>query len=277
MVMLGEIVYLRMRVIVMSILFVGAGHIDGVSLNPAALFRKAGIPLMQGGQDEVCIGILPIVGPITTSFQYVKDIYALAQNPEVKAVLVHMDSGGGAPTSSQMIAQELSRLKKSKPVVVFVENACASGAYWIASVADIIIAQTTSVIGSIGVAKQIRKPKNMFYITAGKFKRPTFGDTALAPEYEEYEQSITNETYDIFCKEIADQRGLSLDAIKAQEARVFMGQKALELGLVDQVGDLEDAFSAVRLVLAKKRGIPCGTLKFVYADGGEFITIKHEN
>jgi len=238
-------------------------------------FKNASYRENKPEQEETQVGVLHIVGSISSALDHIKNIYTFAQNPRIKAVLVHIDSGGGSGTSSQMVAQELQKLGKKKPVVVFIENMCASGAYWIASAANIIVAESTSVIGSIGVVNTIRRPKNLFFITAGKFKRPAFGDDQrLETEYEAYEQTIVNDMYAIFCQEIATNRDLSFEVVKDQEARVFIGQKALEIGLIDKIGNMADALDAIRGLLMHKMGPCCSTLKLIDSEGETFMIIK---
>jgi protease-4 len=172
----------------------------------------------------------------------------------VKAVVLRVNSGGGSAFASEVIRQELLALKKSgKPLVISMGSTAASGGYWIAADADEIWASTATVTGSIGIFAAIPTFENSLaslgvhsdgigttQLAAGlDLSRP------LAPALKEALQMSLNYGYQQFLSLVATGRRIEMEKVKTiAEGRVFSGQEALQLGLVDKIGTLEDAIKS---------------------------------
>jgi protease-4 len=200
--------------------------------------------------EKTQVGRMSITGTLTTATDYIKSLESFFKEPKIKAILINMESGGGAAGTSQAIFEEIKELKKKhvKPVIVFAENICASGAYYIACAADSIIAAPSSFIGSIGVyiphpelREFIEQYKIKYNITkTGTYKAAGNMFTDDTPEQKEMFQSLTDDTYAQFIKDVAASREkLSLkNADEWAQGRIFTGNQALNLGLIDKIGSL---------------------------------------
>lgn len=213
---------------------------------------------------------IAVRGMLNDSRRIVKQIKKVIDDKDIKAILVRVESGGGAPGTSQLIFSELSRAKSKKPVVVLVENACASGAYYVAMAADCVIAPASAFVGSIGVwsmslnAKKLAEDWKLSFevVQSGKFKTVgnPFGNL-MTDEERLYRQALSDGTYDAFVHDVARVRGLIVDKKSTwADGKIFTGDQALKLGLIDQVGDLTDAEAELR-----KRGKFEGEIEYVKA------------
>jgi len=143
------------------------------------------------------------------------------KNPNVKAILIRVNSPGGSAAASQEIYEELKKVEK--PVVVSVSEVCASGAYYVASAADRIIANRSSSVGSIGVIMQI----------------PNFEDL-----YEKLGIKYTTIKQGKFIADVAEGRNMDISEVEELATGwVFLGTEALELGLIDGIGNYKDAIN----------------------------------
>ena len=202
------------------------------------------------------VGSLTIrTGLLTSADFYVKKIHKFLKDPEIKALFLKIDCSGGLPGASQAIFNELNKFKKEKPVVVFIENICASGGYYIAAAADHIVATPSSMIGSIGVVLNLANVKELLsnwnvkfdYIQSGKFK--TAGSPLKEQTSEElsYLQKLSDGNYKQFIKDIAQSRNLNEKDFKTwADGKVFLGTEALKLKLIDQVGSYQDAIDEIK-------------------------------
>ena len=190
-------------------------------------------------------------GLITDGF-YVKAIESIAENDNIKAVVLRINSGGGSVIASENIFRALQRLQESgKPLVVSMGDVAASGGYYIAASADKIFAEPQTITGSIGVFYLLPNVHNLV-----REKMSVHFDTiATSPyavgfnqvteftdlEHEYFQQSVEN-TYERFLRLVADSRNMSQDEVLAMaEGRIWMAEDALNGGLIDQIGSLNDA------------------------------------
>lgn len=201
------------------------------------------------------IGLLKITGVIHDSSFYTKHIEKCEKDPEIKALFIKIESPGGMPGTAQALYNEINAFKKKKPVIVLVENVCASAGYYVAAAANTIIASPSSLVGSIGVLMQIPNVKKLLnnwnisvdYIQSGKYKTAGSPVKEMTPEEEIYLQKLSNSAYSQFIKDIAQSRNLSdKDQEKWANGQVFMGNQALELKLIDQIGSHRDAIQAIK-------------------------------
>lgn len=169
---------------------------------------------------------------------------------KVKAVVLQVDSPGGSSFGSEIIRQEVLNLQDAgKPVVVSMNTYAASGGYWISANADKIIATPSTITGSIGVFGVLMTYENsLSYLgvnTDGVGTTDMAGLTttrALDPRFGQLLQRNVETSYNQFITMVAEARGLSVEQVDSiAQGRVWIGTEALELGLVDELGDLQDA------------------------------------
>lgn len=186
----------------------------------------------------------------------VPEIISLADDDHVKALVLRINSGGGSAFASEQIWEALEYFKsKDKPFYVSMGDAAASGGYYIACGADRIYADRTTLTGSIGVFGVIPDVSGLVTGKLGiTFSEVKSGPNAgfidvtepMTPRQLEAMQSGVNQIYDRFTRRVAEGRGLSLDSVKTiAEGRVWVGSRALELGLVDELGGLYETIDAI--------------------------------
>ena len=180
-----------------------------------------------------------------------KDLEKLANDDDVKAVVLRVNSGGGSAYASEQIWHQIELLKKKKPVVTSMGGMAASGGYYISCNSDWIVSEPTTLTGSIGIFGLIPDFSGLLKDKLGvKFdevktnKNSTFG--TLARPFNEEEKSYLNayivRGYELFRQRVADGRKLSTEAVEAvAQGHVWLGQDALKHKLVDQLGSLDDA------------------------------------
>jgi protease-4 len=210
--------------------------------------------IVDGGGDGV-IGARQEIA----SHTLVAAIRALTNDDDVKAVVLRIDSGGGSAQASELIWEALAELKAKKPVIVSMSDVAASGGYYIASGATKIFAQEDTLTGSIGVVGGKIAPGNALAnlgvktYPMGKGKRATMM-ASLSPWTAEEKQVIQqsmDDVYKTFVGRVADGRHKKAEEIQPiAQGRVWVGTKAKELGLVDEIGGLDAALAEAR-TLAK--------------------------
>ncbi len=178
------------------------------------------------------------------------DLQKLEKDEDVKAVVLRVNSPGGSAFASEQIWHALKNLKAKKPLIVSMGDYAASGGYYIASIADTIVAEPMTLTGSIGIFGMIpqgQKLAEKVGISHNVVKTNKFSDfgNVLRPFNEDERkllQMYVEKGYDTFISRCAEGRGMSKEAIgKIAEGRVWTGEKALELGLVDVLGGMDTA------------------------------------
>ena len=193
---------------------------------------------------------------------YMTLLTKIRNDKKIKAVVLRVNSPGGNAFSSDVIWRELERIKEAgKPVIASFGDYAASGGYYIAAGADEIVAQPNTLTGSIGVfmmfpdATKLLNDKigvNFDTIKTHEFATGFSPTNKLSEKEKALLQEMTLETYDLFVNRVATGRKLSMDSTKViAQGRVWTGKKALEIGLVDTLGDLDDAIA----IAAKKAGL----------------------
>ena len=207
----------------------------------AVVYAQGGIVQGKGGSDEI--------GSTTIS----KAIRSARRDDKVKAIVFRVNSGGGDALASEVIRREVELAKAEKPVIVSMGDYAASGGYWISTNADYIFAQPTTITGSIGVFGIIPNFKNFFNKKLGitfdyvmTNKNANFIDV-MAPmsdfQHQKINESIVK-IYNDFTQLVATTRNLDVAYVDSiARGRVWTGIDGLELGLVDQMGGLEDAIA----------------------------------
>jgi protease-4 len=176
-------------------------------------------------------------------------------SPRVKAIVFHVDSPGGSAIASDLIWHEVSRVQRQKPVVVFMGNVAASGGYYVACGARHIVAGATTLTGSIGVIAGKIDLRGLLDKASIHREIVGIGNTASMPSpfasYSEHEWELLRrwmeEIYQRFKARVAAGRGQSIEAIEEiARGRVWTGRQALNLGLIDEVGNFEAAVRKAR-------------------------------
>jgi protease-4 len=198
------------------------------------------------------VGLIELKGTITNSQDTLKQITDFRKDASIKAIVLRIDSPGGAVGPSQEIYREIRRAAKSKPVVASLGGVAASGGYYIASAASHIVANPGTITGSIGVIIHFPNMEGLFgkigyqmtTIKSGKFKDIGNPAREMTPEEKELLQATIDETYRQFVRDVALARHMPEDDVRSvADGRIIMGEKALELKLVDQLGNFEDAIT----------------------------------
>ncbi len=206
------------------------------------------------------IGVLEIDGTIDDSRGVLSELKRLKEAPWVKAIVVRIDSPGGAVAPTQEIFDELQKTKKNKPLIASMGGMATSGGYYIATACEKIVANPGTLTGSIGVIMQLNNVEELmkkigvkgYNIKSGANKDIGSPFQPLSPEGREILQSLVDNVYSQFVSAVAKGRGMNEAQVrKLADGRVYSGAQAKELGLVDQFGTLDDAieFAAKRVGL----------------------------
>ncbi len=190
-----------------------------------------------------------------TDEQYVKIFRKLRNDDAVKAIVLRVNSGGGAALASDNILREMDLCRAAgKPITVSMGDVAASGGYLIACHADSIFADKSTITGSIGVfmmfpnmTRTLRENIGIQYDTVKTGKFSTFGTAILNYSDEEHQilQQFAERTYEDFLKKVSDGRHMTREQVhEIAQGRVWTGRKAKELGLIDDLGGLDRAVSA---------------------------------
>ncbi len=181
---------------------------------------------------------------------YINLFDKLEKDNSVKGVLIIVDSPGGEVIASEKLARKIKELSEKKPVVAYIETIGASGAYMAIAPSEYIVAERHAIVGSIGVRMDIvhyyklmeKLGINVTTIKAGKYKDIGSPYRPLTPEEKKYLEHIINETYLYFVEWVAENRHLSINyTLKIADGKIYTGEDAKKVGLVDAVGTEEDA------------------------------------
>lgn len=176
------------------------------------------------------------------------------EDENVRAIVLRVDSGGGSKSASEIIRRELQHAQdKGIPVVASMASVAASGGYWISATADQIWALPTTVTGSIGIYGIIPSLENTLdrygINSDGVGTTPFAGSISLERGLTDYSSDVMQQVieygYSHFLRTVSEGRGMTTDEVhEVAQGRVWSGAKAKELGLVDELGDLEEAIAA---------------------------------
>lgn len=204
------------------------------------------------------------IGPDSAPLAAYKDISrqlrAAVDDPEVKGILLRLDSPGGEAAGCFDLADEIFKARAAKPIVALAEDMALSGGYAIASVADEIVATQTGYVGSIGVitthVDYSRAESNagiaVTHIHAGARKAGGSPHFPLDPESRDEIQAEIDHLYGIFVSSVARGRNVSDEKIRETEARVYAGAEALERGLIDAIGNEDVARERLQSLIARR-------------------------
>ena len=232
---------------------------------PLPRFRE--ILLQRGARattDKIAVitmrGMISSSIPGTVSDSMVDDLRAALQQARednrVKAIVLEIDSPGGEVTASDEIYSAVVKTRARKPVVVYMNTLAASGGYYVSCGGKYLMANETTITGSIGVIIQTLNYEQLFnklglasvVFKSGKFKDMLNGARPITPEEKELVQNFIMSTYDKFLGIVAKERNLPADLLRntVADGRILSGKEALQNKLIDGLGELDDAYAKAK-------------------------------
>lgn len=196
------------------------------------------------------VALIRVTGVIIDSEDVIDEIKEYAKDPSIKAIVLRVDSPGGAVAPSQEIHEEILKVKQNKKVVVSMGTVAASGGYYIAAPADKIVANAGTLTGSIGVIMELPNIEGLMkkigvetqIVKSGRHKDMASVFRSLTPEEKQILQSVLDDVHNQFINAVSEGRGIKLEDIKnIADGRIFTGRMAKDIGLVDELGNLQDA------------------------------------
>ncbi|MDQ2824754.1 MAG: signal peptide peptidase SppA [Verrucomicrobiota bacterium] len=218
----------------------------------------------RGNTDRVALitmrGLISSSIPGSVGDSMVDDMRAALQqardDKHVKAVVLEIDSPGGEVTASDEIYNAVVKTRAKKPVVIHMDTLAASGGYYISCGGQFLMANETTITGSIGVIIQTLNYEQLFnkiglasvVFKSGKFKDMLNGARPMTPEERELVQSFVMKVYDKFLGIVAKERKLPADGLRntIADGRILSGKEALETKLIDGLGEIDDAFAKAK-------------------------------
>ena len=213
---------------------------------------------MQTGEK---IGLIKVEGTITGSGDVISTLRRFSDDPSIKAIVMRVDSPGGGVGPSQEIHEEVQKAVAKKPVIVSMGSLAASGGYYISVPATKIFANPGTLTGSIGVIMEVPNVRGLLnkigvraeIIKSGKNKDIGSLFKNMTAEQRRILQGTLDNVHEQFIQAVAAGRKMPVDVVKRlADGRVFTGQQAKTLGLVDELGDLEDAINAAKTMAGIK-------------------------
>jgi protease IV len=198
------------------------------------------------------IGVVDLEGVILSPNPVVQQLKKFGDDDSIKAIILHVNSPGGGVAASEEIYREVKRIRddKKKRIVAAIETVGASGAYYVSSATNKIYADNGSIVGSIGVIAQWvnygqllqwAKLKDMT-LKAGEFKDTGSPTRDMTPAEREYLQGMIDNMHGQFIQAVADGRNMKFEDVKSiANGKVWTGQQALPMKLVDQLADFQAA------------------------------------
>lgn len=210
------------------------------------------------------VGIIEINGVIASSRKPIEQLLEFREDSTIKAIVLRVDSPGGGVGPSQEIHREVIKTAEVKPVVASMGAVAASGGYYVIAPAQRILANPGTITGSIGVIMEFANVRELLQkigvesevIKSGKHKDIGSPIRALTKEDRKILQDLIEDVHLQFVTAVSEGRGMKVEEVKTfADGRIFTGRQALELGLVDELGNLQDAVK-VGADLAGIRGEP---------------------
>ncbi len=246
------------------IIFIGVGLSVLFFAFVSSLVRDDVELVSEGGHGDK-IAVVELIGPITSSEETVRQFKKYREDRSIKAILFRVDSPGGGVVASQEIYDEVRKTRDDgKPVVVSMGALAASGGYYVSCGASRIVANPGTLTGSIGVISQFMSVDSLLHkigvtpntIKSGKLKDAGNPFRPMTPDDRTYFQNLMDDVHRQFINVVETERGLDHDTLVAfADGRVFTGEQALDLGLVDTLGTYEDAIQ-VAAQLSHLKGEP---------------------
>ena len=225
---------------------VGFALIFLISMVAASLFFDNDRKIVTGSG----IGIVEVKGMILDSKEIVKQLHEFGRDDDVKAVVLRVESPGGVVGPSQEIYQEVRKLAARKKVIVSMGSIAASGGYYISAPASLIYANPGTITGSIGVLMKFSNVEGLmdkigmkaFTLKTGKYKDSGSPLRAMTDEEKSLLQGVIDSTHGQFVKAVAEGRKIPVEQVREiADGRIFSGEQAMAVKLVDRLGSLQDA------------------------------------
>ncbi len=245
----------------------GTAEEDDLEMISYSKFRKS-YSTYKSSKNRIAVivasgDIIPGKGDNNTigSDKFAKEIRKARENDDIKAIVMRIKSPGGSFLASEVMWREIELASQVKPVIASMSDVAASGGYYMAMACDTIVAQPNTITGSIGIFTIIFNAQGFLNnklgittdeVSTGEISTLYTMSRPLSEAQRKIIQKNTDEGYETFVSKAAAGRGMSVDDIKAiASGRVWSGMQAVENGLVDQLGGLDDAIA----IAAEKAGI----------------------
>ncbi|HBH60371.1 MAG TPA: signal peptide peptidase SppA [Nitrospiraceae bacterium] len=196
------------------------------------------------------IALIRVTGVIIDSTSVIEELKGYAEDASIKAIVLRIDSPGGAVAPSQEIHEEILKAKKNKKVIVSMGTVAASGGYYISAPADKIVANAGTLTGSIGVIMELPNIEGLMkkigvetqIVKSGRHKDMASVFRSMTPEEKQILQTVLDDVHNQFISAVSEGRGMKFEDIRTiADGRIFTGRMAKEIGLVDELGNLQDA------------------------------------
>jgi len=215
-------------------------------------FRTVSGGLGEGLFEGDRVGVLPVTGVISSQGDLLSDLHWLEKRRSVRAVVLRVESPGGTVGGTQILYRELRRVRREldRPVVAWIGEVGASGGYYASMAADSVLALPGSITGSIGVIMQFPNAGELLQkvgvewqvVKSGELKDMGSFSRSLSEQERAVLGRLVEDAYGQFLDAVESGRPLSRDSLRVlADGRIFSGQRAAELGLVDRTGTLREA------------------------------------
>jgi len=204
------------------------------------------------------IAVVEVKGAITESSGIIEEIHQYQEDEGVKAIILRIDSPGGGVGPSQEIYREISKVKIRKKVITSMGSVAASGGYYIACASDRIVANPGTITGSIGVLMEFTNIEELFkkigikgvVLKSGEHKDIGSPFREMTPDEKKIVQDVIDNVHQQFIEAVAKGRKMDREkVVQIADGRILTGEQAKQLGLVDEMGNLQDAIDvAARMV-----------------------------
>lgn len=204
--------------------------------------------LSKGAMDKVAL--IRVEGPIVEAKSVVDELKGYVKDASVRAIVLRVDSPGGGVVPSQEIYNEVKKAKTFKKVIVSMGSVAASGGYYISTPADRIVANPGTITGSIGVIMVVPNLQGLLdkvgikteVVKSGKNKDLASVFRGIGEEERKIIQGVMDDVHEQFITAVAEGRKMSIDKTRLiSDGRIFSGRQAIGVGLIDEIGDLDDA------------------------------------
>ena len=241
--------------------------------------KRAGFSdlIIEPGDGKV--GVVEIQGVITESKETLNLIKRFRENDDIKSIVIRIDSPGGVIGPSQEIYREIRKTTQAKKVIASMGSVAASGGYYIAAATNGIVANPGTITGSIGVIMAYTNFRAVLdkigmvpvVIKSGAFKDMGSPTKDMSKEEKEVLQAFVDQAHGQFVTAIAEGRDMDIDRVKSlADGRIYTGEEALKQGLVDRLGNFEDAIE-----WAGRLGGIQGNISTVYKKEEKFSFLKY--
>ncbi len=226
--------------------FISATALLGITMMLVGSLKGIGLKDVSGEK----VGVIKVTGVIADSEDTINNLKNFRKDDSIKAIVLRVDTPGGGVGPSQEIFREIRKTTAKKKVIASMGAIAASGGYYIAAGADGIVANPGTITGSIGVIMSYTNVHNLLkkiglvpvVVKSGEYKDLGSPVRDMKKEEKEFLESFAKKIHQQFIKDITEGRNMDGNKVRAlADGRIFTGEEAKELGLVDRIGNLEDA------------------------------------